>query len=108
MPLGQLAGTYVVQAVAGSTLAMFMVSALIGTAAILLLAFTLPDRRLGPAAPVREHRELVWVSPRRYPDFAWAWLSRFLVVLGTAFLTTYQPFYLTDKLGLPQSARAGA
>jgi MFS family permease len=103
IPLGQLAGTYVVQAVAGSTLAMFMVPALIGAATILLLAVTMQDRHLDPTQPVRETVSWYWVSPRRYPDFAWAWLSRFLVVLGTAFLTTYQPFYLTDKLGLPQS-----
>jgi predicted MFS family arabinose efflux permease len=96
-----------VQSVAGSTLAMFMVPALIGAAAILLLAFTLPDRRLDKAQPVRDTVRWYWVSPRRHPDFAWAWLSRFLVVLGTAFLTTYQPFYLTDKLGLPQSEVPG-
>lgn len=107
MPLGQLVGTFVVQAVAGSTLAMFMVPALIGAAAILLLAVTLPDRLLDKTQPVRETVSWYWVSPRRYPDFAWAWLSRFLVVLGTAFLTTYQPFYLTDKLGLPQSEVPG-
>ncbi len=28
-------------------------------------------------------------------------------MLGTAFLTTYQPFYLTDKLGLPDSEVPG-
>jgi MFS family permease len=107
IPLGQLAGTYIVQAVAGSTLAMFMVPAFIGAAAILLLAVTLQDRHLDPTQPVRETVSWYWVSPRRYPDFAWAWLSRFLVVLGTAFLTTYQPFYLTEKLGLSQSAVPG-
>jgi MFS family permease len=101
MPLGQLAGTYVVQAVADSTLAMFMVPALIGSAAILLLACTLVDRsQSSKPSPVRDIR-WYWVNPRRHPDFAWTWLSRFLVVLGAAFLTTYQPFYLTDKLGLP-------
>jgi len=104
MPLGQLAGTFVVQSVAESTVAMFMAPALIGAAAILLLAFTLDDRRLEPTQPVRETVSWYWVSPRRYPDFAWAWLSRFLVVLGTAFLSTYQPFYLTEKLGMPDSA----
>ncbi len=103
MPLGQLAGTFVVQAVAGSTLAMFMVPALIGTAAILLLACTLVDRRQDAAPRPQRLVRWYWVNPLRHPDFAWAWLSRFLVVLGTAFLTTYQPFYLTDKLGLPDS-----
>jgi MFS family permease len=107
MPLGQLAGTFVVQSVAESTVAMFMAPAAIGAAAILVLAFTLDDRRLEPMQPVRETVSWFWVSPRRYPDFAWAWLSRFLVVLGTAFLTTYQPFYLTEKLGLPDTAVPG-
>jgi MFS family permease len=107
MPLGQLAGTFVVQSVSESTLAMFMVPALLGAAAILMLAYTLDDRRLDRTQPVRDTVSWYWVSPRRYPDFAWAWLSRFLVVLGTAFLTTYQPFYLTEKLGLPDSAVPG-
>jgi len=62
MPLGQLAGTYVVQAVAGSTLAMFMVPALIGAAAILLLAVTLPDRRLDSTQPVRDTVSWYWVA----------------------------------------------
>src|SRR5262249_51818524 len=92
MPLGQLAGTFVVQSVAASTLAMFMVPALIGASAILLLAFTLDDRRLSVHEPVRATVRWSWISPRRYRDFSWAWLSRVLVVLGTAFLTTYQPF----------------
>jgi MFS family permease len=107
MPLGQLAGTFVVDSVSTSMLAMFMVPAVIGAAAIFVLAFTLADRRLDRAQPVRETVSWYWVSPRRYPDFAWAWLSRFLVVLGTSFLTTYQPFYLTEKLGLPDSAVSG-
>jgi MFS family permease len=103
MPLGQLAGTFIVDSISKSLLAKFIVPALIGAAAILLLAFTLSDRHLDRTQPVRETVSWYWVSPRRYPDFAWAWLSRFLVVLGTAFLTTYQPFYLTEKLGLPNS-----
>ena len=107
MPLGQLAGTFVVGSVAASTLTKFMVPAVIGAAAILVFALTLADRRLGASEPVRATVRWYWVSPRRYPDFAWAWLSRFLVVLGTAFVTTYQPFYLTDKLGLPDSAVPG-
>jgi predicted MFS family arabinose efflux permease len=101
MPLGQLAGTFLVQSISESMLAMFMVPASIGAAAILLFALTLADRRLDRTQPVRATVRWFWVSPRRHPDFAWAWLSRFLVVLGTAFLTTYQPFYLTEKLGLP-------
>ena len=40
-----------------------------------------------------------WVSPRAYPDFAWAWLARFLVSLGFAMSTLYLLFFLQDHLG---------
>ena len=43
-----------------------------------------------------------WVSPRQYPDFAWAWITRFLVWLGTALATIYLLFYLKDFLNYPQ------
>lgn len=41
-----------------------------------------------------------WVSPRRYPDYGWAWLTRFLMNLGNAFLILYLLYYLTDEVGL--------
>ena len=40
-----------------------------------------------------------YVNPRKSPDFAWAFASRFMFVLAYAFLTTYQAYYLLDKLG---------
>jgi MFS family permease len=40
-----------------------------------------------------------WMSPRRYPDFAWAWLTRFLVNLGNAMGTLLLYFYLDDAVG---------
>ncbi len=103
IPVGQALGTLLVQQVSESTLLLFMLPALIGTVAILLLAWVLPDRHLSAmnksVLTTRAWVNLFWVNPRRYPDFAWAWLSRFLFVMGTAFITTYQPFYLMDNLG---------
>ncbi len=40
-----------------------------------------------------------WLSPRRHPDFAWAWLTRFLVNLGNAMGTLLLYFYLDDAVG---------
>jgi MFS family permease len=40
-----------------------------------------------------------WVSPQRHPDFAWAWLTRFLVNLGNAMGTLLLYFYLDDAVG---------
>ena len=39
-----------------------------------------------------------WISPRRYPDFAWAFGTRFLVQLGNAMGTLYLLYFLTDKV----------
>jgi MFS family permease len=39
-----------------------------------------------------------WLSPRRYPDFAWAWVTRFLVYLGNAMAILYLLYFLRDKV----------
>jgi MFS family permease len=41
-----------------------------------------------------------WVDPRKHPDFGWVWITRFLVVLGNAFVTTYLLFFARDVLEL--------
>jgi MFS family permease len=40
-----------------------------------------------------------WISPRQHPDFAWAWLTRFLVNLGNALGLLYLLYFLQDVLG---------
>ncbi|QJY44491.1 MFS transporter [Pseudonocardia broussonetiae] len=41
-----------------------------------------------------------WVSPRRHPDFAWAFASRFLMVIGFYGAQTYGLYILRDYVGL--------
>jgi MFS family permease len=64
--------------------------------------FFTPDHPLAP-----EHREpfswrrmasSYWISPREYPDFGWAWLTRFLTTLAIAMGTLYLLYFLRDKL----------
>ena len=38
----------------------------------------------------------LWVSPRRYPDFGWAWTMHFLINLGNALGTLYLLYFLQD------------
>jgi MFS family permease len=40
-----------------------------------------------------------WISPKRYPDFAWAWITRFLVNVGNHLVTLYLLFFLSDAVG---------
>ena len=39
-----------------------------------------------------------WVSPRLHPDFAWAWITRFLISLSNAMATLYLLFFLKDEV----------
>jgi MFS family permease len=86
-----------------SRMTMFLAPCVIGGFFILLFAVTLPDRRLDradkPAWSLREVAGTFYVDPRKSPDFAWAFSSRFLIVLAYAFLTTYQAYYLLDRIG---------
>jgi MFS family permease len=102
-PLASAAGTYLVQAVDGRTVAMFLLPCLVGGAFIVAFTARLRDRRLDPGdRPPWSLRELAgsfYVNPRRNPDFVWAFLSRFMLVMAFAFLVTYQAYYLIEQLG---------
>ena len=41
-----------------------------------------------------------WISPRRHPDFAWAWATRFLATVANSICTMYLLFFLTDAVGV--------
>ena len=66
------------------------------------LVFTLrtPDEPLPaefkPRVPVGQVLRKLWVSPRQYPDFGWAWLTHFLVNLGNDLGTLYLLYFLAD------------
>ncbi len=48
----------------------------------------------------REFVRGFWVSPRQHPDFAWAFASRFLMVIGFYGAQTYGLYILRDYIGL--------
>jgi MFS family permease len=65
-------------------------------------AFTLrtTDERLPPEFKpdhaVTAALRRLWVSPRAYPDFAWGWVTHFLVNLGNDLGTLYLLYFLAD------------
>lgn len=77
---------------------------LLAAALLLLTAPFLVGYREAPLAatpPPLTARTVVagmWISPRRNPDFAWAFGSRLLVNIGNALGTTYLWFFLKDEL----------
>ncbi|CAN5647794.1 MFS transporter [soil metagenome] len=56
---------------------------------------------LRPDFSWREFGRSFWISPRRHPDFAVAWLTRFLVNLGNSLGTLLLYFYLQDAVDYP-------
>ncbi len=41
----------------------------------------------------------LWIDPKKYPDFAWVWITRFLVMLGFYSVLPYVNYYLSDVIG---------
>lgn len=74
---------------------------------ILTVACTLPFALFSPDPPLphrdrppwRELARGLWVSPRRHPDFAWAFLTRFLIQTGNAMFILYLLYFLRDAIG---------
>ncbi len=101
--------------VAGSLLVVDVFTGLVSgylVVAVLLAALALPFVLLTEDHPLpREHRSALswrtlagsfWISPRRYPDFAWAWATRFLAALSIAMGTLYLLYFLRDAVHYPQ------
>ncbi len=79
---------------------------------IVLLLFVLRDRTLRPdeVGPFRLRLFLkaFWTNPLKAPDFALAWVSRFMVFFGNVTLASYQVFFLIDRFGYTQKNIGGA
>jgi MFS family permease len=81
----------------------------LGYLALAVLLFVLvipfmftPDYPLEPGhverLTLRKLASSYWISPRRYPDFGWAWMTRFLAALAIAMGTLYLLYFLRDAV----------
>ncbi|MGW4498011.1 MFS transporter [Micromonospora sp. NPDC004336] len=100
--LGLVLGVLLVTAlVSGTTAGYLAVAAVVLLLALPFVALTADDplpRAHRPALRPRALLASMWVSPRRHPDFGWAWITRFLVQLGNALGTLYLLYFLTDEV----------
>ncbi|MEU6380172.1 MFS transporter [Streptomyces sp. NPDC046909] len=99
--LGAVAGTGLATA-AGGIAAGYVACAGFVVAGVLPYVLRYEDLRLPvadrPAWSWRSFLHGFWLSPRRYPDFGWAWLTRFLINLSNALVILYLLYYLRDRL----------
>ncbi|MET7688634.1 MFS transporter [Streptomyces sp. NPDC005483] len=99
--LGAVVGTGLATA-AGGIAAGYAACAVFTLAGVLPYVLRHRDLRLGatdrPTWSWRSFARGFWLSPRRHPDFAWAWLTRFLINLSNALVILYLLYYLRDRL----------
>ncbi len=105
--LGLVAGTVLVVDVFDSKLVPgYLALSLLFFALAIPFAMLTDDHPLDPAHrnPFSWRKLLAsyWISPKEYPDFAWAWLTRFLASLAIAMGTLYLLYFLRDKIHLEQ------
>ncbi len=104
LPAASVAATFLVQAFDGTQLSMFLAPLLVGGVLVGGFTASLHDRRRDPATKppwsLQQFAGSFYVSPRANPDFAWAFTSRFMLIMAYAFLVTYQAYYLIDRIGV--------
>jgi MFS family permease len=92
MDAGQVGASFVLIAVC---LVVFLLITVLGTR-------EQPRDRAPDPMDWRRFLSSLWISPRRYPDFAWVWGTRFLVVMGLYTVQEFMQYYLTDVMGVPE------
>ncbi|MHC5257689.1 MFS transporter [Streptomyces sp. UC4497] len=110
--VGPVIGIGIASAI-GSTFLVFVLPGLLGLACAVVFALrgSEPDSRpLAPAARVsmKEILASYVFNPRKYPDFGWNWLGRFIFFMGLYFNTTFATFFYAQRLDLPVKEVAGA
>lgn len=99
--LGALLVTELVTTLAGGYLACAVVVVVLAGLFVLRTPDVALPREWRP--PGRPHKMLktLWVSPRKHPDFAWAWACHFMINLGNALGTLYLLFFLKNAVHYP-------
>ena len=97
--IGVVVGVLLVTVVAGG----YFVIGLLVVLTVVPFVVATPDPAVpagtAPRVTLRGLAAVFRFSPRDNPDFAWAWVTRFLVQLGNAMATLYLLYFLRDRVG---------
>jgi len=73
---------------------------------VFMLAVREPIIELPRTTVAETFRSLVF-NPRRYPDFSFLWIGKLLMQVALAFLSTYQLYFVIDRLGFTAEEAGG-
>lgn len=101
-PIGTIAGAFLVGGLLVGEAARYLAISIVLLVAIAPFALRLDDTPLAPEErPPFSWRDFLaglWIDPRAHPDFALAWISRFMVLVAITLTQSYMLFYLQDAL----------
>ncbi len=80
--------------------------------AAILVNLVLKDRHLSRAERALQQKPSNFfaefkINPRTVPDYSWAWIGKFIVILGTVLTSTFGIYVLTDQLKVTPEALPG-
>jgi MFS family permease len=81
-----------------------------GLIALILIIFGvmsyrgIKENKLEVAEPFHfgEYIRSLWIDPRHHSNFAWVWITRFLVMMGFYAIMPFVNYYLVDVVGIAQ------
>jgi MFS family permease len=59
-----------------------------------------------PAFNWKRYFQSLWIDPRKYPDFAWVWITRALMMFGFYAIQPYLLYFLRDVIHVPDPAKS--
>jgi len=92
--------TYVATSIGGGFVLMAVLLVLLVLPFVLRVTDPVLAKEQQPPFQLGEWIRGFWVSPRLYPDFAWTWITRFLMMLGNSLAVTYLLYWLQDAVKL--------
>ncbi|ARC58641.1 putative nitrate transporter NarT [Frondihabitans sp. 762G35] len=95
-------GTLAGSALTGNVFLLFLLPVITAAVIFAVYVFVVPDApaERKPREPLSKLAQNLVFNPRRYPNVGWVWLGRFLLFGGINFYSTYQLYFLLDRLGL--------
>ncbi len=109
LPMGAVIGALLVTRFAKSTQTSYYIFIGLLVAIMVLFTLVLRDKPLPKEAAPRFSLGAFlagfWINPLKYPDFGWAWLTRFLVYLSYFTSLGYLLYFLQDAVHYQKAAQ---
>lgn len=105
-PIGTMAGAVLIGGLLVVEFTRYLAIALVLLLTLAPFVLKLDDKPLArdarPPFKLGQFIADLWVNPREHPDFAFAWLGRFMVLVALSLVQGYMLYFLQDAIGYPR------